>query len=345
MNAGHGEIDPELKRRLQDHFSDGLVTVIGAGHSSSLGLPSMHDIAQVLLTRVPEQLANDDTSWQAVANELTRGKGLETALDQLQPDSELLDVIVTITAETVSTAETVVIDSVLRGTQRFALCELMPHLAISDTTTIITTNYDRLVEIAAEMAGLAVDSSFVGQYVGRFDPDSARNALRSRVVSRAKTLSMRYRRHVVVRKPHGSLDWYAYNDKLWCCPYPVDLPRLMITPGGTKFLRSHEPPFDRHRELANHAVDKAARFLAIGYGFNDPHLQTHLKQRIEDSVPTLILARTLSDSARSLISQPSVIALERGDSNGTMVHMNGDSHEIADCDLWSLDTFVSEILV
>jgi SIR2-like domain len=305
----------------------------------------MHDVAQALLARVPQQLTSDDGSWQTVADELAQGASLETALDQLAPDSDLLDTIVTITAETVSAAELPVIDAILKGTQEFALAQLMPHLALSDATTIITTNYDRLVEIAAEMAGFAVDSSFVGQYVGRFDPDSARNALRSHVVGRAKTLTMRYRRHVVVRKPHGSLDWYVHNDKLWCCPYPVNLPRLMITPGGTKFLRSHEPPFDRHRELSNHAVDKAARFLTIGYGFNDPHLQTHLRQRIEAGVPTLILARTLSDSARGLIGQPSVIALERGDSKGTIVHIDGDSYEIADRDLWSLNIFVSEILV
>jgi hypothetical protein len=305
----------------------------------------MHDIAQVLLTRVPQLSPAENTSWKSVADELEQGANLETALDQLPPDSDLLESIVAITAETISAAELPVIDSILKGTQRFALAELMPHLALSDTTTIITTNYDRLIEIAAEMAGFAVDCSFVGRYVGRFDPDSARNALRSRVVGRAKTLSMRYRRHVVVRKPHGSLDWYVQNDNLWCCPYPVDLPRLMITPGGTKFLRSHEPPFDRHRELANHAVDKAARFLTIGYGFNDPHLQTHLRQRIEAGVPTLILARTLSDAARSLVKHPSVIALEQGDSNGTMVHMDDNSYKIADCDLWALNTFVSEILV
>lgn len=337
---------PELEAvvaRLQDHLSDGLVTIVGAGHSMGLGLPSMGNLASALLEQVPARLAAPDKDWDLIAQRLTNGINLEVALSEVSASEDLLSSLVAVTAETIAAAESVAINEIVGERRQFPLARLIPHLAITEPGTIITTNYDRLVELAVELAGYAVDCAFVGKHLASFNPEAARKALRSEVVGSGKHLTMRYRANIAVRKPHGSLDWYARGDELVRCPYAVDLPRLMITPGGTKFLLGYERPFDRHRELANHAIDKAARFLAIGYGFNDPHLQTHLTTRIQAGMPTVILARTLSETARQLSALPTVIAIER-EADGAKIVIDGETASLETA-LWSLDTFVKEVLI
>jgi hypothetical protein len=169
--------------------------------------------------------------------------------------------------------------------------------------------------------------------------------MRSEVVTKGRKAWVRYRRHVRLWKPHGSLDWYLRNDEPFRTPYPVELPPLMITPGASKYLRGYERPFDRHREEANHAVDAAARFLTIGYGFNDRHLQTHMAPRIRSGTPTLMLMRTLTDAARVLVANGSgVVAIERCTSGGSVIHIGGGQTEVPDADLWSLDGFIDEVL-
>ena len=46
----------KLKQRLQDHFTDGLVTVVGAGLSVAEGIPGMDALADHLQRNVPDRL-------------------------------------------------------------------------------------------------------------------------------------------------------------------------------------------------------------------------------------------------------------------------------------------------
>jgi hypothetical protein len=72
-------------------------------------------------------------------------------------------------------------------------------------------------------------------------------------------------------------------------------------------------PFDKHRELANDHINKAARLLVVGYGFNDAHLQTHLVNRIQAGTPTLILVRTAAAKVQKLAEEsPNCICLALG---------------------------------
>ncbi len=66
--------------------------------------------------------------------------------------------------------------------------------------------------------------------------------------------------HAVVLKPHGSLDWYRKETEPVRCTFPIDAPRLIITPGLNKFRGGYDQPFDAHRESANKEIDNAQRF-------------------------------------------------------------------------------------
>ncbi len=338
-------LDETRQRHLQEHFSDGLVTILGAGHSAELGIPGMPALADALRAEMPGRAGSAEEEWGRVAQALERGEGLERGLDQLRDDSPLIGDIVTVTAEVLGPPEEQVLGELLEGGRRFALAELMPKLAFAASPEMITTNYDRIAEAAIELAGLALDCSFPGAHACPFDADASRANLRSEVVKRARGLRLRSRRHVRLFKPHGSLDWYIRDGAPFRTPYRVALPRLMITPGASKYLRGYEPPFDHHREQANHAIDRAARLFTIGYGFNDPHLQTHMRPRILAGVPTLILARTLSTTARELAAaSAAVTAIERRPQGGTLLHLRGETLEVHDAELWTLSGFIDQVL-
>jgi hypothetical protein len=127
-------------------------------------------------------------------------------------------------------------------------------------------------------------------------------------------------------------------------PYPLDLPRLMITPGEGKYLSGYQQPFDHHINLGNQLIDAARAVLAIGFGFNDPHLQTHLIPRIQAGLPTLILTRTLTPAAQDLLGCPSVTAIEAVEGGGSRVYRSGGSEELAGLEIWQLDDFLREVL-
>ena len=55
----------ELKQHLQSFFGDGLVTIIGLGHSAAHGLPTMPELAEWLSEQVPELIGEDaQEDWE-----------------------------------------------------------------------------------------------------------------------------------------------------------------------------------------------------------------------------------------------------------------------------------------
>lgn len=153
---------------------------------------------------------------------------------------------------------------------------------------------------------------------------------------------------VNVFKPHGSLDWYHRKGNPVRYTGDLPLPRLIITPGLNKFRSGYDSPFDKHREKANDAIDKARRFFIIGYGFNDDHLETHLTPRIRSGVRTIILTHTLSAKAKEIAKlNKNVIAAEfHSDAGTTGARFIVDGNEIffPSVDYWDLKGFVEGVL-
>jgi hypothetical protein len=57
----------EIKKHLQGHFTDGLVTVIGSGLSCAEGLPGMGELADHLCATVGTGLgAVDQAAWAEI---------------------------------------------------------------------------------------------------------------------------------------------------------------------------------------------------------------------------------------------------------------------------------------
>jgi hypothetical protein len=55
-----------IKIRLQEHLSDGLVTIVGSGLSCAEGLPGMGELATYLQQQVGGTLTGDDATTPSV---------------------------------------------------------------------------------------------------------------------------------------------------------------------------------------------------------------------------------------------------------------------------------------
>ena len=268
---------------------------------------------------------------------------------QIAPTPALEAEIVARTAELIGDREREIVAQIFAKKKKLRFTRLLPHLLKPTTgVPVVTTNYDRLIEIAAEEAGLGVDTMFVGRFAGTLDEKQSRLSFCQDVTVRAKSVRFLYRSRVNVFKPHGSLDWYHREGKPVQYAGELPLARLIITPGLNKFRNGYESPFDKHRDRANSAIDRAMRFLIIGYGFNDDHLETHLTPRIRGGIPTLLLTYELSPNAIKLTKEcPNVIAIQHaslGGNDGSSVIVNKTETYLPDLALWELDTFVTEVL-
>jgi len=341
-----------LKARLQEHLSDGLITIVGSGLSCAEGLPGMGELATHLLARVGQGLSDADAECWTAASALIAAKGLEGALLAAPPTPVVEAAISVATAQLISDRERAVVAEVFSGKRTLRLTRLLAHLVKPPSgMTIVTTNYDRLIEIAVEEAGIGADTMFVGRFAGQLNERESKMSFCRDVVlkPRRTAASLQYRPRALICKPHGSLDWYVRAGSPVF--YAGDLPdtmRLIITPGHNKFRNGYESPFDHHRSRANEAIDRASRFLVLGYGFNDDHLETHLSPRIRNGKPTLMLTRSLSTVARQLaLTHPNVIALEDSgadDLPGTRVIIERTEFCFPGTGMWDVGSFVTEVL-
>jgi hypothetical protein len=119
---------------------------------------------------------------------------------------------------------------------------------------------------------------------------------------------------------------------------------LIITPGINKYKEGYNAPFDTHRAKANAAIDAAQRYIIIGYGFGDDHLETHLVQQLRNGKPALILTHSLSKKALELIgSCKNITAIcSKNTSDSLVVKQSGET-VFLNLNLWDLDEMLKEV--
>ena len=343
----------DLKRRIQDHFRDRLVTVVGSGLSASEGLPTMGQLESHLRAEVPKHLPTGSFGeWELVEAELAIGNGLEGALHRVAISEGLGAAIVSLTGSYVLHSEREVIRSAVAGERILRFARLLPYLnpQPNDPVPVITVNYDRLIEIGAEISGWGVDTMFVGARLGMLDADLSALSFVQKITRRPKGgYRLMYRNRIAIYKPHGSLDWFRSDQGPLYCPIDLQGERLIVTPGVSKYRQGYERPFDVHRERANEQIDGCRHLFCVGYGFNDDHLQVHLRDKMRAGTPTLIITRTLSSPAMDLIAQSTgAIAVSDNPADKTrstiLVVTANHSEVIVAPPLWDLAVLIEEVL-
>lgn len=332
---------------VQGQFTDGLALVIGAGLSAAEGIPGMTALATHLINNAGSLAEPDASVWAEIKKALDAGEGLEAALLKHQPTNTLEVWIAQETSKLLMPKEREVVSDVLCGKRTLRLTTFLAKVLKPATgLPILTPNYDRLIEVACEMAGFHVDTTAIGHYAGAFDHTRSCMGSCRGITKRGKITVLDHFPRAIVLKPHGSFDWYKVGNEARRCSLDLEAERLIITPGLNKYRAGYNAPFDKHRELANEYIERSSHLLVVGYGFNDDHLQMHLVKQIEKGTPTLILNQSLSPEVENLImnSHSCVCLSERKATTGVVITTKGGYVEHDGPDLWDLGVLVEELL-
>ena len=269
--------------------------------------------------------------------------GLENALHDIDLSVELSNRIVDATWRLVSAADQRVIDRVIADPLILPLSKLFKHLLSStnDRITVVTTNYDRLAEYSADVAKFFHNTGFGSGY------------LRYRLSDLQPSITYGHTRtrSVDVWKVHGCLDWFENEEgRVLGITASKEIPKGMrpaiVTPGVTKYERTHSEPFRSILTKADESLSRANAYLCIGFGFNDAHIQPKLLDRWKDEdTPLVILTKTLSKQAEAMLlgaSNRRFLTLEESH-NGTFIRsqQHQDGLELPGKNLWQLSEFLN----
>ena len=335
----------EVKKHIQDFFSNDTVTIVGSGLSAAEGIPGMGGLADELRTKMPAKLSTDDDRevWKKVVEKLDAGIGLEKSLQEVQVNISIEDAIRSVTGEFIYLAEKKIIDEMINSGRTLRFSDYIKRFNIDQNgMAVITTNYDRLIEYACEYVGIPADTMFYGNYIAKLAPEESKYSFcRQGTVGKQR---IQFAPKVNVFKPHGSLTWHMINGQPYSMPTVVCQDALIVTPGANKYREGYNAPFDVHRTKANEVIDKAQRFIIIGYGFADDHLETHLRRQLNSGRPALIITQSLSSTAEELVNKcPLIMAMASDGKSGTNIRYNGKTLNISDKKYWDIRELIKEV--
>lgn len=327
-------------------FQQHPVVILGSGASVPHRIRGMGELATFLVDNVSASEGEEADAWMLIRTALANRDGLEEALLKTTAPSSLVQKIVALTWKAIAADDLAVMSRAIQGEETFHLSNLIHGMFRSThmITNIVTPNYDRVAEYAADTSGYVHATGFVpGLIRGREGAD---------VVSIRR--GAHPARTVRIWKVHGSLDWFAGPDgQVISLPISTELPEkfepLIVTPGVSKYERTHDEPFRSAIQGADAALEAAPSFLCVGYGFRDRHIQPKIVERCrQKNVPIVILARTLTDEAKSFLTKnagQAYLALERdGEATRAYSPEYPDGITIQYPNGWSLESFNKMVL-
>ena len=304
---------------LQGYLENSPLIVLGSGASAPYELPSMDGLAEEI--RKSDTVISDP-NYSAFCTAVNNS-GLEGAIDTVNLLPETLKEIRRVVWETVNEKDLLYFDQHLIDPPK-ALVELIRKVLAPtpNKVAIVTTNYDRLAEYAADGVGATTVTGFEGSLIKKLELPS----------TSLKTKRTRARERVVdIWKVHGSLDWFVAPDgKVVAFPLtrtiPNDFQPLIVPPGKEKYSSTHDEPYRTIIAEADNAFVQAGAYLCVGYGFNDEHIQPKLLAQISKGKPIVILAKTMTPACKKHIVEAGInkyLIFEFSDSTHTKVYGNG----------------------
>ncbi|WCL55543.1 SIR2 family protein [Gimibacter soli] len=330
----------------QDCFQHFPVIVLGSGASVSHQIRGMGALAQYLLDHVPPEGDKELDAWTLIRGALANDMGLEEALQQTAAPASLVKKIVNFTWKAIASDDLSVLRRAASGEEALPLAALIQGLfrSTNPTLNIVTPNYDRVAEYASDMAGVVHNTGFIPGFIRQ--REGADKILVRRGNAPART--------VRIWKVHGSLDWFQDpQGRVLSLPLSSEIPQgfspVIVTPGVSKYERTHEEPFRSALQGADEALGAASAFLCVGYGFRDAHIQPKLVERCRQrNVPIVILAKVLTDEAKEFLAKSagtSYLAMEECE-GGTRAYSHAfkDGVILPDVTLWSFEKFNELVL-
>lgn len=328
----------------QECLKSSPVIVLGSGASVPFGLPSMSGLAQHLGKSDPKGVLNKQNSqaWQEFVDKLEK-QDLENALAEADLNESLSDYVVRETWKLINAADLSFLDKSVGAPNVLPLGRLYRYLFSSTQRgmAVVTTNYDRLAEYAADFSGLSHYTGFTYGYLRRRQSGSP--IYFSQGGRTARTVN--------IWKVHGCLDWFMDSDHqtiglALAKSVPEGFRPAIVTPGVTKYAQTHLEPFRTIITGADNALMQANAYLCVGFGFNDDHIQPKLMERWQQGDALLvILTKGLTESVRDMLTRASgqtFLALEESPTGTQMWSDEYPDGELLDgVNWWQLGAFMA----
>lgn len=253
-----------------------------------------------------------------VANELLRGLEI---LDEKEDADELKKEIeqkvqkfadnILVIENQIATADEEKRKKAFQKLTRF-LVPFASRSGVRERLNLFTTNYDRVLEAGADVAGLRLVDRFVGALSpifrsSRLDVDMHYNPPGIRGEPRYLEGVVRY------AKLHGSIDWISANDEIRRIGLPfgatsvkpylaapglnADASKIMIYPNAAKDRETAEYPYvELFRDFAAAICRPNGVLVTYGYSFGDEHINRVIRDML--TIPsTHLLAIAYDDAA------------------------------------------------
>ena len=147
--------------------------------------------------------------------------------------------------------------------------------------TIVTTNYDTLIEDAADCIEYTVMDGFTFSHRPHFDSDMFEwNLVKD--IENLKTREMEYKKNIInLLKLHGSLTWERNENGIFRKEKSEVQEPLMIFPSSNKYMQSYQEPyfelFSKFQELLKRPN---TLLITAGFSFADNHISQMIIQAI-----------------------------------------------------------------
>lgn len=238
-----------------------------------------------------------------VANDLLRGlKILKKTTEADTLEAELKTIISNFAQSILGTERAIALAD---EEKREAACAVLVNFLLSfssrtgnrERLNIYTTNYDRLIEIGAELAGIHLMDRFVGTISPMFR--SSRLNLDIHYNPPGIRGEPRYLEGVArITKLHGSVDWVQNGNEIRRMGLPfgaddisnylkapglygADALKLMIYPNSAKDRETAEFPYvELFRDFAAAVCRPNSTLVTYGYGFGDEHIDRVIRDML-----------------------------------------------------------------
>lgn len=181
-----------------------------------------------------------------------------------------------------------------------------------DRLNIFTTNYDRVIEAGADVAGLRLLDRFVGALSpifrsSRMDIDMHYNPPGMRGEPRYLEGVVKY------TKLHGSIDWVNYDNEIrrvgipfgsedlskYLEPFGLQHSNLMIYPNSSKDKETTEYPYaELFRDFAGALCRPNSTLVTYGYSFGDDHINRIIRDMLTIPSTHLVIISYGDESGR-----------------------------------------------
>lgn len=331
----------------QKYISIPPVVVLGTGATIPHGLPSMQDLTDVFIEKTV-----DLQGWQEFIDCLKETNDLESALSEIDLPPDTVKFVIDNAWDAICKKDIEFFDNLCCTNSSFPLARLFSYLITTSSAflSVITTNYDRLAEYAANYIHAYVSTGITDGWYQHFEP----SILTQNIKSHERRTRGYYEGHIRILKVHGSLDWFKTENGMFrgiplSRRIPAKFTPQIITPGTSKYQRVLEDPFRTILSRLDDALKQAQSILCIGYGFNDEHVQPKLIAQVkEKDVPLILVTKKITKSVQDkFLSNPpkKFIFFEEGKKGTRVFTPQAPQGMLFPSEsVWILDNFVKMIL-